>query len=98
MRRTLAGVLAALALAPCAQAGGSFTSSDDLLNRIRQASVRTAEDSVSPPVNPDTRSCKINLPLVILDGPVRDRCPYIGDIAVSGLTLLVAGDDASTVR
>ena len=43
----------------------------------------------SKPVGLDPRNCKITLPLVILDAPDRDRCPYIGDEAVSGLTLFV---------
>jgi hypothetical protein len=97
-RCALAVSVAALALVPQALAGGSFTSSDDLLNQIWDASVQTARDGVSPSVRLDRRNCAINLPLVILDGLVRDRCPYIGDIAVSGLTLLVSGTNASTVR
>ena len=90
----------ACALVPAQQAlaGGSFTSSDPLLNSIWQASVKTANDGISKPVGLDPRNCKIALPLVILDGPVRDRCPHIGDEAVSGLTLLVAGSHAATLR
>ncbi len=87
----------ACALAPGALAAGSFESSDSLLNRIWQASVKTANDGVSKPVGLDPRACKIKLPLVILDGPVRDRCPYIGDEAVSGMTLLVAGSHVATL-
>jgi hypothetical protein len=87
------------ALAPArALAGGSFESSDSLLNRIWQASVKTANDGVSKPVGLDPRNCKISLALVILDAPVRDRCPYIGDQAVSGMTLLTAGSHVATVR
>jgi hypothetical protein len=97
-RCALAVSVAALALAPQALAGGSFDSSDGLLHQIWDASVQTARDGVSPPVNLDARNCTIDVPLVILDGPVRDRCPYIGDIAVSGLTLLVSGNNALTVR
>jgi hypothetical protein len=33
------------------------------------------------------RPCAIDLPLVILDGTVRDRCPYIGDETVIDRTL-----------
>jgi hypothetical protein len=91
-------LLTALACAPVGLAEGSFTTSDELLNRIWGASVATAEDGVASPVNLDARDCTIDLPRVILDGPVRDRCPYIGDIAVSGLTLLTAGEEAPTVR
>jgi hypothetical protein len=36
------------------------------------------------------RPCPIALPTVILDGLVRDRCPYVGDLAVTGMTLLVS--------
>lgn len=32
----------------------------------------------------------IDLPVVLLDGIARDRCPYVGDQAVSGMTLLVS--------
>jgi hypothetical protein len=35
---------------------------------------------------------------VLLDGVVRDRCPYIGDQAVTGKTLLVADDDVRVLR
>ena len=88
----------ACALAPTALAAGSFTSSDPLLNSIWQASVKTANDGISRPVGLDPRNCTIKLQLVILDAPDRDRCPYIGDEAVSGLTLLVAGSHATTLR
>ena len=33
------------------------------------------------------RPCAIDLPVVILDGVVRDRCPYVGDEAVIDRTL-----------
>jgi alpha-L-rhamnosidase-like protein len=101
MRRPAAFcAVAACALVPAQQAlaGGSFESSDSLLNRIWQASVKTANDGISRPVGLDPRNCKITVPLVILDGSVRDRCPYIGDEAVSGMTLLVAGSHAATLR
>lgn len=35
---------------------------------------------------------------LILDGTVRDRCPYVGDLAVTGLTLLDAGRDPGPLR
>ena len=47
--------------------------------------MQTAEDSVSAPVNLDARDFIIDLPLVLLDSPQRDRCPYVGDQAVDGL-------------
>jgi hypothetical protein len=34
------------------------------------------------------RPCAIDLPKVIIDGLQRDRCPYVGDEAVIGMTLL----------
>ena len=37
------------------------------------------------------------LPMVLLDGYVRDRCPYVGDQAVSGMTLLVSTPSADPV-
>lgn len=43
------------------------------------------------------RPCAIALPTVLLDGLVRDRCPYVGDQAVSGLTLLVSTPSAAPV-
>jgi hypothetical protein len=74
--------------------GGSFTSSDPLLNRIWSASVQTADDMLVPgPLATDWegRPCAIALPAVIIDGIPRDGCPYVGDEAVIGRTL-----DAST--
>jgi hypothetical protein len=73
-----------------AEPSGSFSSSDPLLNEIWGASVRTASDMISPPVRLDKRRCKIALPRIILDGTVRDRCPYIGDEAVIGPALDVS--------
>jgi hypothetical protein len=78
---------------------GSFTSSDPELNAIWAASVRTAHDMVSPPANllagcgvPDSER-------VILDGVVRDRCEFAGDLAVTGMTLYTAdGAAGSPVR
>ena len=95
-------VLAVLCPLPRAHAAfggnGSFTSSDPSLDAIWAASVQTAEDSVSRPVDLDSRDCDIDLPLVLLDSPQRDRCPYIGDQAVDGLTLLMTGTDANVDR
>jgi hypothetical protein len=85
-------------LAPRAQAGGEFESSDPLLNRIWASSVETARQMESEPVNLDQRDCEIQLPRVLLDGAVRDRCPYVGDLAVTGATLLIANDDVAALR
>ncbi len=89
------------AIAPGAPAEtGSFTSSDPLLNAIWSASVRTATDMIAPgPLTTDAegRPCAIALPAVLLDGFVRDRCPYAGDQAVTGLTLLVSTPSAAPV-
>jgi hypothetical protein len=88
----------ALVVVPSALAAGSFLCSDPQLTQIWQASVRTADDTVQPPVDLDPRGCVVDLPLVILDSPIRDRCPYIGDLAVTGMTLLVSGGDTNTLR
>lgn len=100
LRHVLGGVACALALAlllaPAALADGSFTSSDTLLNKVWAGSVQTAQDMIaSGPVHQDWagRDCSIDLPVVILDGTVRDRCPYVGDESVINRTL-----DASTPR
>jgi hypothetical protein len=106
MRRcvvTLAPALVVLASAAAAQAGGgTFRSSDPLLNRIWDVSVQTSRDMVVPgPLLYDTagQKCEIHLSEVIIDGVLRDRCPYIGDEAVSGLTLLLSTPgDIPTLR
>jgi hypothetical protein len=86
--------LLALLSAPTAEAaGGSFVSSDATLNTVWTDSVRTATDMVVPgPLKTDAmgRPCAIDLPKVIIDGVVRDRCPYVGDEAVEGRTLLIS--------
>ncbi len=72
---------------------GAFKSSDPLLNRIWAASVETAADMVAPgPLTTDAegRPCNITLTTVLLDGLARDRCPYVGDQAVTGMTLLIS--------
>jgi hypothetical protein len=97
--RAVVALLAAAALVPAATAPaadistGSFSASDPLLGRIWAASVKTATDMIAPgPLTTDAkgRACPISLGTVLLDGAVRDRCPYVGDQAVSGLTLLVS--------
>jgi len=84
-------VLALLAAAAqsggAAPAVGSFASSDPLLDRIWQVSIRTANDMLAPgPLMTDAggNDCAIELAVVILDGTVRDRCPYVGDQWVVG--------------
>ncbi len=95
--RAVVAFLAAAALVPAATAPaanvvvGSFSSSDPSLGNIWKASVQTATDMVAAgPLETDAkgRPCAIELPMVLLDGTTRDRCPYVGDQAVSGLTLL----------
>jgi len=103
MRRSgaLAALLASASifLVPPARAdSGSFVSSDPLLNRIWAASVKTATDMLGAgPLTVDStgQPCAISAPTVILDGTVRDRCPYIGDEAVTGMTLLVSTPSAA---
>jgi Bacterial alpha-L-rhamnosidase 6 hairpin glycosidase domain/Bacterial alpha-L-rhamnosidase C-terminal domain len=43
------------------------------------------------------RPCPIALATVLLDGYVRDRCPYVGDQAVTGMTLLVSTPSADSL-
>jgi Bacterial alpha-L-rhamnosidase C-terminal domain/Bacterial alpha-L-rhamnosidase 6 hairpin glycosidase domain len=81
---------------------GTFTSSDPLLNSIWADSIKTATDAVVPgPLTVDSlgRACAINLPTVLVDGPDRDRCPYVIDQAVTGMTLLISTPaDAGVLR
>ena len=93
-------LLAALVLAPSAGAG-SFRSSDPLVNRIWADSVQTATDMLAPgPLTVDSagRPCPIALPEVIIDGAVRDRCPYVGDEWATGRTLDASDPHWSTQR
>ena len=53
---------------------------------------------VSAPVTLDPRGCAIASRRILLDGAERDRCPYIGDQAVTGMTLLVSQDDVRVLR
>jgi hypothetical protein len=55
---------------------------------------------VSAPVSLDPRGCPIpaGIDRIILDGTVRDRCPYIGDEAVIDRTLLDVSSDASVEK
>ena len=94
LRLIVASAVLACVLAPPALADGSFRSSDPQLDAIWSSSIKTAQDMLAPgPVAADWigRPCRIDLPVVILDGVVRDRCPYVGDEAVINRTL-----DAST--
>ena len=91
-------LLAGAGFAEAAQADGSFESNDSLVNLIWRNSVQTATDMVSPPVNLDRRGCDIGGATILLDGAQRDRCPYIGDQAVTGMTLLVSQDDVRVLR
>jgi hypothetical protein len=69
---------------------GSFSSSDPQLDQIWSAAVRTADDMLAPggqQVDALGRPCPTSGGVtVILDGVVRDRCPYIGDESVIDLT------------
>jgi hypothetical protein len=88
------------AVAPIAPGGSAFASSDPEVTRIWEASVRTARDMLAPgPLKTDAegRPCAIALPTVLLDGVARDRCPYAGDQAVTGMTLLVSTPAAASV-
>jgi len=92
-------VLLGVSVPAAAADSGSFTSSDPLLNQIWAASVTTATDMLAPgPLTVDASGdpCAIDLPVVIVDGKVRDRCPYIGDEAVTGMTLLVSTPSAES--
>ena len=99
MKRALLVIFCALALAPGA-AAASFESSEQTLNDAWKASAKTAWLMVSPPVRLDPRGCAVpGTAPVILDGVVRDRCPYVGDLAVIGKAMLVSGDgDFSALR
>lgn len=96
-------VLLSPACAPgAAPVVGSFATSDRLLSTIWADSVKTATDMVAPgPLTTDAegRPCAIAAKLVLLDGVARDRCPYVGDQAVTGMTLLVSHpEDASVLH
>jgi hypothetical protein len=78
---------------------GWFLSSDELLNRIWYASVYTAElvTDVYDGNATALGGCEswATGRVVLFDGAKRDRCPAVGDLAVSGPTLLVSSRDAS---
>jgi hypothetical protein len=81
-------------------AGGAFESSEQTLNDAWAASVKTAWLMVSPPIMLDPRGCPVPGPSpIILDGLVRDRCPYVGDLGVIGKAMLISGNgDFSALR
>lgn len=93
LRPVVTLVAIACVLAPPALADGSFRSSEPQLDAIWSASVKTAQDMIAPgPIAADWlgRPCRIDLPVVVLDGVVRDRCPYVGDEAVINRTFDVS--------
>jgi hypothetical protein len=87
---TLAAALAVAVFAPVAVAEGSFSASDPLLEQIWASSVTTARKMVTLPVGIPEKCAVPPGRKVILDGVVRDRCVWIGDLAVTGKTLLAA--------
>jgi hypothetical protein len=79
---------------------GWFLSSDDELNRIWYASAYTAGLMVLPN-DPAVLAPGCAIPggvavKVIVDGAKRDRCPWLGDQAVSQLALFLANGAAAT--
>ncbi len=85
-----------------APARGSFAASDAELTRIWESSARTLSAVVARfnAAQSDYRGCGdrwLAGRLVLLDGAKRDRCPYIADLAVSGLSELIRSGDAAPV-
>jgi len=80
---------------------GWFLSSDETLNRIWYSSAYTAQ-LMQLPNDPAVLASGCAIPggpslQVIVDGAKRDRCPWLGDQAVSQLSLLLsAGTAAAT--
>jgi hypothetical protein len=79
---------------------GWFLSSDDELNRIWYASAYTAQ-LMQLPNDPAVLGAGCNVPggpalQLIVDGAKRDRCPWLGDQAVSQLSLFLAGGSVAT--
>jgi Bacterial alpha-L-rhamnosidase 6 hairpin glycosidase domain/Bacterial alpha-L-rhamnosidase C-terminal domain len=80
---------------------GWFLSSDDELNRIWYASAYTAQ-LMQLPNDPAVLGPGCSVPggpqlELIVDGAKRDRCPWLGDQAVSQLSLFLANGVAATV-
>jgi hypothetical protein len=79
---------------------GWFLSSDDELNRIWYASAYTAQ-LMELPNDPAVLGAGCTVPggpslEVIVDGAKRDRCPWLGDQAVSQLSLFLAQGAGAT--
>ncbi len=94
MRRLLIVALAVACLeaAPAIAGTGSFAASDPLLDRLWADSAKTAGMMLSAPTNLAPGLCTYPTGhTIILDGYVRDRCAWIGDLAVTGKTLLLTG-------
>ena len=71
---------------------GWFLSSDDQLNRIWYSSAYTAQ-LMQLPADPALLGSGCAVPsanTLVVDGAKRDRCPWAGDLAVTGLSLLLA--------
>jgi hypothetical protein len=80
--------------------GGDFASSDPSLDLIWSRSVATATEAIAAgplTVDASNRPCQIDLSTVLIDGPDRDRCPWVIDQAVTGLTLLISTPSAAGV-
>jgi hypothetical protein len=88
-------------LAAATGAQGWFLSSDETLNRIWYASAYTAQ-LMQLPNDPAVLAGGCAIPggpslQVIVDGAKRDRCPWLGDQAVSQLSLLLANGGGAAV-
>ena len=93
-RRLVVLAAALVALLPAgalAAAPASFRASDPLLGTIWAQSAKTAGLMLSAPTNLGAGCSYPAGHTVILDGNVRDRCAWIGDLAVTGKTLLLTG-------
>jgi hypothetical protein len=94
MRRLLlvAAVAVTLPPGPALAGTGSFSTSDPLLDTLWAESARTADMMLAEPTNLAPGLCSYPVGhTIILDGYVRDRCSWIGDLAVTGKTLLLTG-------
>ncbi len=84
-------MLVALQPAGALAAPGSFTASDPLLGTIWAQAAKTAGLMLSRPTNLGKGCSYPAGHTIILDGYVRDRCSWIGDLSVTGKTLLLTG-------
>ena len=91
-----AGVAPVTSPAPPA---GCWASSDRELTRLWATAAYTAR-LMELPADPAVLGAGCPIPggrgLVVVDGAKRDRCPWLGDLAVSGLSLLLADGAAGT--